>query len=203
MPETPQNISAWIARLASADADEREQAAREIFRQGAAAAEPLLAKWFADREFRSLARVGNTLLTVGVAVHPERFAAIRAACGLPRLAEVPPDQDALEFSLGFRHAVRLDVLTPRAPAGEGAIARFLERFGEGIQQVECDVRDVEQATRVLRTRFALEPVYPETRAGADGTCVNFFLVSSAQDRKILIELVEVADPKKKGNAPRG
>ena len=71
------------------------------------------------------------------------------------------------------------------------MARFLERFGEGIQQVECDVHDVTKASELLRARFALEPVYPETRAGADGTRVNFFLVPLSEGRKVLIELVEV------------
>jgi len=191
-----ETIAAWIARLASADSREREQAAREIFRQGCAAAEPILAKWFADRDFRLLARSGSTLLTVGIAVEPGRFAAIRAACGEPQLAEAPPDQDALEFTLAFAHGVRLDVLTTRDPAGQGALAKFLARFGEGIQQIECDVRDVSRATQILRTRFASEPVYPETRAGADGTRVNFFLAPAGENRKILIELVETPAGKK-------
>ena len=101
-----------------------------------------------------------------------------------------PEQDALEFELQFPHGVRLDILTPRDPAGSDAIARFLARAGEGIQQVECEVRDVTRATQLLRERFALEPVYPETRAGADGTRINFFLVPTTEGRKVLIELVE-------------
>jgi hypothetical protein len=193
MPE----IDEWITKLASADAREREQAAHELFRQGCATAEPILAKWFADQEFRGLVRSGNTLLTVGVAVEPARFAAIRALCGGPKLAEVPPDQDANEFTLTYPHGVRLDILTTRDAAGQGAIARFLARFGEGIQQIECDVRDISRATQLLRDRFEIEPIYPETRAGADGTRVNFFLVPVEQARKVLIELVEVPSVKKK------
>ena len=151
----------------------------------------------ANTEFRALARTGNALLTVGIAVKPENFEKIRARLGQPRLADVPPDQDALEFELEFAHGVRLDILTTRDPAGDGAIARFLGRFGEGIQQVECDVRDISRATHLLRTLFAIEPLYPETRAGADNTRVNFFLVPLPEGRKILIELVEVPAPKKK------
>jgi hypothetical protein len=107
------------------------------------------------------------------------------------LADVPADQDAREFELSFAHGVRLDVLTTRDAAGQGAIARYLSRFGAGIQQVECDIRDVTQATTLLRERFAVEPVYKDTRAGANGTRVNFFLVPAGEDRKVLIELVEV------------
>ena len=112
---------------------------------------------------------------------------------------MPPDQDALEFELAFAHGVRFDILTTRDAAGQGAIARFLGKFGAGIQQVECDVRDVTRATELLRARFAIEPVYPETRAGADGTRVNFFLVPADEGRKILIELVEVPRETKEPN----
>lgn len=196
MPDATQSIFALIARLADSDARERERAAREIFRQGCAAAEAVLAKWFADQEFRALARSGNTLLTVGIAVEPSRFQAIHVASGKPRLAEVPPDQDAQEFTLTFGHGVRLDVLTPRDAAGQGALAKFLTRFGEGIQQLECDVRDVSKATQILQARFGLAPIYPETRDGADGTRVNFFLIPLSEDRRILIELVEVPAGKK-------
>ncbi len=144
-----------------------------------------------------MARPGNTLLTVGVAVEPARFHAIHAAAGNPRMAEVPRDQDAMEFTLIFAHGVRLDILTPGDAAAGGALSRFLSRFGEGIQQIECDVRDVNQATQILRTRFALEPIYADARPGADGTRVNFFLVPTREDRKILIELVEVPAANKK------
>jgi methylmalonyl-CoA/ethylmalonyl-CoA epimerase len=113
------------------------------------------------------------------------------------LAQAPPDQDVPEFELQFPHGVRLDVLTPRDPAAAGAVARFLERFGPGIQQVECEVLDVTRATELIRARFDLEPVYPEVRAGADGTRVTFFLAPAAEGRKVLIELVEVPDTKKK------
>ncbi len=64
------------------------------------------------------------------------------------------------------------------------------KFGEGIQQIEINVTDVDRATEILRIRFALEPVYPATRAGADGTRVNFFLAPAPQGKKVLIELVE-------------
>ena len=52
------------------------------------------------------------------------------------------------------------------------------------------MRDVDAATAILRRDFALEPIYPATRAGANGTRVNFFLATGGDGRKILIELVE-------------
>ncbi len=133
-------------------------------------------------------------LTVGIAVLPETFEKIRAANGSPPLADAPADQDVLEFELEFAESgmpyVRLDILTTKAPGGNGAIARFLEKFGEGIQQVEIDVTDVDRATEILRTRFKIEPIYPATRPGANGTRVNFFLVTAINNQKVLVELVE-------------
>jgi len=66
----------------------------------------------------------------------------------------------------------------------------LARFGEGIQQVEFLCKDVDRATAILRERFDLRAVYPETRNGADGTRVNFFLASTPEHEKVLIELYE-------------
>lgn len=199
LPDALASAASWITRLAAASAVEREAAARELFRLGCAAAEPVLRRWFADSEFRKLLPTGSVLLTVGVAAEPSQFESIWHAAGRPHRADVPPDQDALEFSLSFAHGVRIDVLTTREPGGPGAIARFLARFGAGIQQIECDVRDVTRATELLRTRFSAEPIYPETRAGADGTRVNFFLVPADENRKVLIELVEVPAKQKEAN----
>jgi hypothetical protein len=88
--------------------------------------------------------------------------------------------------------IQLDILTTRLPEGQGAIARFLEKFGEGIQQVEYDVADADRATKILIERFGQKPVYPQTRLGADGTRVNFFLAARPDGAKMLIELVEHA-----------
>jgi hypothetical protein len=195
-----ENIPAYIAKLAGAEAREREAAAYELFRLGCAAAEPVLRKWFADPEFRSLAAGKGGLLTVGIAVHPETFEAIRARFGGLKLADVPAEHDVLEFELVFAHGVRLDILTAKTSGGEGAIAKFLARFGEGIQQVECEVRDAERAAEILQRRFGLEPLYSQVRAGANQTRVNFFLVPLAEGRKLLIELVEASKPAKKPKA---
>ena len=136
----------------------------------------------------------NPVITVGVAVPREAFNRIRIANGTPRLAEVPPDQDAEEFELDFPEGISLDVLTTREPGGDGAIARYLSKFGEGVQQVEFRCTNVDRATEVLKEKFKIAPVYPATRAGADGTRVNFFLVASPDGGKVLIELYQ-AGPK--------
>lgn len=184
MPDDP-----LILELASADPSVRERAAGELFSRGGALVAPILANWLPDADFRDSVGSRSPQLTVGVAVFQDTFEKIRSANGNPRLADVPPDQDAVEFELQF-NGVQLDILTTKLPGGTGAIARFLEKFGEGIQQVEIDVASVDRATEILRTRNQLAPLYPATRAGADGTRMNFFLVSRPEGRKVLIELVE-------------
>jgi hypothetical protein len=185
-------VSDSIAGLASADAAVRHSAAQELFQQGKALAESAAKSWLGDAELTSLLvrDSGELHATIGIAVPPETFGRIRKANGSPSLAHVPPGQDAEEFELKFSGGIRLDILTTKAPQGSGAITRFLEKFGAGIQQVEFAVTNVDRATELLLTRFGQSPVYPQTRPGADGTRVNFFLVSALQGRKVLVEFVE-------------
>jgi len=171
----------------SAESVTRDQAAREIYRRGCALAEQAIAGW---RENAEIAAFISGRATVGVAVTPEHFAAIRSALGNPRLANVPPDQDAEEFEWSLGADVRLDILTTRQPGGTGAIARFLAKFGEGIQQVELPTPDADWAAAMIRSRLGIAPIYPTARAGADGTRVNFFLASTEDGKKVLIELIE-------------
>lgn len=189
----PDEMASVILRLGGADSAEREKAATKIFRQGLELAREATAKWTTDAELAELFvrdESGSAGTIVGLAAGRENFNRIRAANGSPRLADVPADQDAEEFELHFAQNVKLDVLTSQDPRGAGAIARYLQKFGEGIQQIELLVRDVDRASEILRSRFALAPIYPATRPGADGTRVNFFLAATAQGKKVLIELVE-------------
>jgi len=197
-------ISLWIERLADPDAANRGAAAAAL---RAAAFERCFSgsnHWIRDREFLTFAKNPaadnarekdwqRVSFVAGIAVQPATFERIRAANGSPRLADVPPDQDALEFELHFSAGDNLDILTTCDPAGSGAIARYLQKFGQGIQQVEVNVTDVDRATQILRTKFGLTPIYAATRPGADGTRVNFFLAPAACGTKCLIELVEPAE----------
>jgi tellurite resistance protein TerC len=198
-------ISETILRLADPDAELRAKAARDLFKNGSGRTLNWFNDWRRDEEFCVLVvheqsvlprgrKIFSPKLTIGIAVSPENFDKIRTANGSPRLADAPADQDVLEFELEFRGREmppsRLDILTTKAPGGDGAIARFLNKFGEGVQQVEIDVTDVDRATEILRTRFQIEPIYPATRPGANGTRVNFFLVTSWNGTKVLAELVE-------------
>ncbi|HKW61991.1 MAG TPA: hypothetical protein VJN89_05545 [Candidatus Acidoferrum sp.] len=183
-------LSTAIAGLSSSEPAPRKAAAEEVYRLGRAVAGIAVASWWEDAELSALLLAPNQAITVGVAVPRETFNKIRIANGTPRLAEVPPDQDAEEFELHLQEGISLDVLTTREPGGDGAIARYLAKFGEGVQQVEFRCTNVDRATEILKEKFKIAPVYPATRAGADGTRVNFFLVASPDGGKVLIELYQ-------------
>jgi len=198
-------IGDLFSHLAAPGEQARRQAAQMLFDLGRALSRETIEHWAQDADFRSLLITDqdSPRATVGVAVSPGLFANIRAANGNPKLANVPPDQDAVEFELHFSRtqptskespapSVRLDILTTQDQDGQGAIANFLKKFGEGIQQVEYEVSNVDSATKILADKFAQKSIYSATRPGADGTRINFFLVNTSGGKKILIELVEAA-----------
>jgi hypothetical protein len=191
------DLPSLIGALGDSDSAKRENAASQIFQRGCDIARAAVENWLADTV---LARCfvfeasDFPVATVGVAVEPHNFSRIRRACGSPALANAPPDQDVQEFELAFSTGVRIDILTTRQPGGLGTMARHLQKFGEGIQQVELLAANVDTATEILRSRFGLTPVFPATRSGANGTRVNFFLVPGPQGKKVLIELVEAGTP---------
>jgi hypothetical protein len=186
----------WIGSLSSVSAAVRAAAARELFRAGVALSDPIVYSWCVEPAMAPLLMRPEPSkqflgVTVGVAVTPARFRLIRLAVGSPPLADVPPDQDAIEFELHFQPDIRLGILTTIDPVGPGAIARFLSRQGEGIQQVEYQTTDVDRVTALLRDSCGQPPVYSTTRKGAGGTRINFFLVANSEGKKVLIELVEL------------
>jgi hypothetical protein len=194
-------ISTWIEGLYDSDSRRREESGRKLYMAGVSLFMPLLKRWVDDLSFREMTlpfsriaveqnKNGPSTIIIGIAVNAETFERIHAANGSPRLADVPPDQDAKEFELEMDDAVKIDVLTSREPGGSGAIARYLQKFGAGLQQIELYVRDVGRATEILKSDFALQPIYPATRDGADGTRMNFFLATTPDAKKLLVELVE-------------
>lgn len=202
MAEVP-DLARWIRSLADSDPRKRRAAAAQLHSAGVTLFLSTAREWLKDPELRELVSPSfanatgepsseNIPFSIGIAVQPENFERIRAANGSPQLADVPPDQDAMEFELRSSDHEEFDILTTRDPSGPGAIARYLKKIGEGIQQIELNVTSVNRATEILRTRFGLTPVYPETHAGANGTRVNFFLVPAAEGKRVLIELVESA-----------
>lgn len=72
---------------------------------------------------------------------------------------------------------------------DSAIARFLDRSGEGIQQVAYAVEDIDAVTRTLRTR-GVRLLYDEAKRGTAGSRVNFVHPKDALG--VLVELVETS-----------
>ena len=178
-----------VDALCSTDDAIRADAAAQIYNTAIAPALLIAEKWRQNTQLAELLAVPSLQVTAGLAVFPAVFAKIRAAANHPALAEVPPDQDAMEFEIHFPNGISLDILTTKDPAGSGAIARYLNKFGEGIQQVEFRCRDVDAATQILRTDCATTPIYPVSRSGANNTRINFFLIAT-ENEKLLIELYE-------------
>src|SRR5882724_2711636 len=125
-----------IVNLSSAESSVRLAAAEEIYGLGRAAGGSAVSAWWGESELSALLLGPNPTITVGLAVERDTFGHIRIANGTPRLADTPPDQDAEEFELHFAEGIRLDILPAREPGGSGAIAKYLAKFGEGLQHVE-------------------------------------------------------------------
>jgi methylmalonyl-CoA/ethylmalonyl-CoA epimerase len=83
----------------------------------------------------------------------------------------------------------IQLLAPLTP--DSTIAKFLDRSGEGVQQVAYGVDDIEAASAELRAR-GLRLLYDAPRRGTAGSRVNFVHPKDAGG--VLIELVEPAPP---------
>jgi methylmalonyl-CoA/ethylmalonyl-CoA epimerase len=89
----------------------------------------------------------------------------------------------------------IQLLAPLTP--DSTIAKFLDRSGEGIQQVAYGVDDIDAASAELRAR-GLRLLYDAPRRGTAGSRVNFVHPKDAGG--VLVELVE-AGPKTPNEAP--
>jgi methylmalonyl-CoA/ethylmalonyl-CoA epimerase len=81
----------------------------------------------------------------------------------------------------------IQLLAPLTP--ESTIAKFLERNGQGMQQIAFRVDDVEHVADVLRSR-GLRLLYDAPRRGTSDSRVNFIHPKDAGG--VLVELVEPA-----------
>ena len=107
------------------------------------------------------------------------------AFGLPLVhRETNEEQGGEEAMVGIGDSCiqLLSALTPTS-----AIGKFLERNGEGIQQVAFRVVDVEVASQRLRDA-GLRLLYDGPRRGTAGSRINFVHPKDAGG--VLIELVE-------------
>lgn len=131
---------------------------------------------------------------VGIAV-PDLDAATafyRDAYGMQVLhEEVNEEQGVREAMVGVGDSASnprgscIQLLAPLTP--ESTIAKFLDRNGQGIQQLAFRVDDVEHVAEVLRAR-GLRLLYDAPRRGTSDSRVNFIHPKDAGG--VLVELVE-------------
>ena len=79
----------------------------------------------------------------------------------------------------------IQLLAPLRP--DSPIAKFLERSGEGVQQVAYGVDDIDAVTADLRGR-GVRLLYDEPKRGTAGSRVNFVHPKDAMG--VLVELVQ-------------
>ena len=99
--------------------------------------------------------------------------------------EINESQGIEEAMLDLADGTRLQLLAPLN--SESTIAKFLERSGEGMQQLAFRVTDIEDAmAKVLSAGMRL--IYSESRIGTAGSRINF--VHPKDVGGVLVELVQ-------------
>ena len=73
---------------------------------------------------------------------------------------------------------------------DSAIAKFLEKNGEGVHHIAFGTADVAAATEDI-TGKGVRALYPEARRGSMGSTINFLHPKDA--RGVLVELVQKAE----------
>lgn len=124
---------------------------------------------------------------VGFAVRDldEAVAFYGRAFGLPLLhEEVNEEQGVREAMVGIGDSA-IQLLAPLRP--DSPIGKFLERNGEGIQQVAFRVSDIDVAGDRLRAA-GLRLLYDAPKRGTAGSRVNF--VHPKDCGGVLVELVQ-------------
>jgi methylmalonyl-CoA/ethylmalonyl-CoA epimerase len=126
---------------------------------------------------------------VGLAVRDldEAIAFYARTFGLPLVHEERNEEQGVREAMLAVGDACIQLLAPLRP--DSPIGKFLERNGEGIQQVAFGVDDVDVAAQRLRDA-GLRLLYPEAKRGTAGSRVNF--VHPKDCGGVLVELVQAA-----------
>ena len=95
------------------------------------------------------------------------------------------EQGVREAMLAVGDGTFIQLLSPLS--SESTIAKFLERNGQGMQQLAFTVTDVRAAMELLSS-LGIRLLYPEPRTGTGGSQINFVHPKDAGG--VLVELVE-------------
>ncbi|WGL51213.1 methylmalonyl-CoA epimerase [Nocardioides sp. BP30] len=129
---------------------------------------------------------------VGIAVPDldEAISFYEATFGLKEIhREVNEEQGVAEAMLAVGSTdSKIQLLAPLTP--QSTIAKFLDKNGQGIQQLAYRVVDVEQVSEILRSR-GVRLLYDAPRRGTSDSRINFVHPKDAGG--VLIELVEPAE----------
>ncbi len=113
----------------------------------------------------------------------------RDGLGLPVRHRGVVEHEAVEVAMLPAGDARIELLEPTAPTS--AIARFLEKRGEGLHHIAMEVDDLEAAVERLRQQ-GRRLVTDEIQTGAEG--YRYVFVHPASSGGVLLELLERARP---------
>lgn len=102
--------------------------------------------------------------------------------------ETNTEQGIEEAMLDLADGSRIQLIAPLN--SKSTIAKFLDKNGEGIQQVAFRVTDIKLAMTAV-TNAGMRLIYPEPKTGTAGSKINFVHPKDAGG--VLVELVEIAN----------
>lgn len=102
--------------------------------------------------------------------------------------ETNTEQGVEEAMMAVGDGTHMQLLAPLS--ADSTIGKFLEKSGEGMQQLAFRVSDIVLAMKLL-TDKGVRVIYPEPRIGTAGSLVNF--VHPKDTGGVLLELVQPAE----------
>lgn len=102
--------------------------------------------------------------------------------------EINESQRIEEAMLDLADGSRIQLLAPLD--SQSTIAKFLDRNGEGMQQLAFRVSSIDDAMAAV-TSAGMRLIYPESQIGTAGSAINF--VHPKDTGGVLVELVQLRE----------
>lgn len=99
--------------------------------------------------------------------------------------EINVEQGVEEAMLSIGDGSHIQLLAPLSP--ESTIGKYLEKSGEGIQQIAFKVKDIYAASEALHSA-GVRLIYEAPKVGTAGALINF--VHPKDTGGVLVELVQ-------------
>jgi methylmalonyl-CoA/ethylmalonyl-CoA epimerase len=135
----------------------------------------------------------NRVHHIGIAVNnlKESVALFEKLLGVKAHIQGAPCQKVTEARFKIGGEVEIDLLEPMGP--DSAVAKFLEKRGEGLHHIALEVEDINGELRTME-KMGFQLIDKEGRDGVAGQ-IGFLHPKSVSG--VLVELVQ---PRKKGSA---